>query len=68
MTLPNGLDAIDLLYAVNGMCLNESLQSIGLNRTSYRNAKKAQGWFWGELVMAMVDRKKRFDRKKRLKK
>lgn len=65
MRPPKDIDAVALLYAVDSLCERKPLRSMGLNRRGYREAKKAQDWFFCELVKAVNKRKKRIIRKKR---
>jgi hypothetical protein len=67
MILPKGLDAIDLLYAVDSLCDRRPLRTMGLNRRGYRSAKKAQTWFFNEMVKAVGVRKKGLRRGNRTK-
>lgn len=61
MRLPKGLDAIDLLYAVDSLCAWRPLRGMGLNRRGYRGAKQAQRWFLDEIAKAIRVRKRRKD-------
>lgn len=59
MRPPKEIDAVDLLYAVDSLCARKSLRDMGLNRRGYRGAKKAQSWFFDQLVKAIKRRKHR---------
>ena len=59
MKLPKTIDAVDLLYAVDSLCGRQPLRTAGLNRRGLRGAKRAQRWFWNEMVKAIRARKKK---------
>jgi hypothetical protein len=62
-TLPRGLDAVDLLYAVDSLCASKPLRAMGLNRRGLLGAKKAQRWFFDQLGKAVRTRTKKVKRK-----